>query len=453
MKRIIQYILMLNFAFFGISCSNFLDLKPDQKMAVPKTLAHCELLLNDYSAMNTGYPTLGEMANDDYYLNASDWYSVSEYEDQQTYIWAVDKFNLNNQWQIPYKKVYLSNQILDVLSQLDSKQDAQKYNKVIGAAHFFRAFAFHQVAAIFTLPYQESTASQEMGIPLRMSPDMDYKSVRATLQETYEQIISDYKLAIAYLPVSEVLKGRPYKATAYAGLARVYLDLQNYALAYAYADSCLQLQPELLDYKELDQDEGFPFARFNKEVLFPATGQYSSVLSQYMARVDSNLYLTYELHDYRKTLFFQPNDFDFGTYAFKGSYDNSDAQPFVGLTTSEVYLIRAESAVRTGKVTQALLDINMLLRNRIDANHFTPVAENDPDKLLRIILAERRKELIFRGQRWSDLKRLNQDERFKKTLVRVIDGKEYRLEPNSLKYAHLIPELVISESGMPQNKR
>ena len=117
------------------------------------------------------------------------------------------------------------------------------------------------------------------------------------------------------------------------------------------------------------------------------------------------------------------------------------------------YLIRAESAARAGEVNQALSDINMLLKNRIDPNYFTPVVENDPDKLLRIILAERRKELIFRGQRWSDLKRLNQDERFKKTLVRVIDGEEYRLEPNSLKYAHLIPDLVISESGMTQNKR
>ena len=282
---------------------------------------------------------------------------------------------------------------------------------------------------------------------------MDYKSVRASIKQSYDQIISDYKLAIAYLPSSEILKGRPHKAAAYSGLARVYLDIQEYELAYAYADSCLQLKDELLNYKELDQTAGFPMARFNKEVLFPATGLFSGALGQSFARVDSNLYKLYSSHDYRIAMFFRHNDFDSGTYAFKGSYDNSDAQPFVGLTTSEVYLIRAESAVRTGKVNQALSDINMLLKNRIDANHFSPIAETDPDKLLRIVLEERRKELIFRGQRWSDLKRLNQDDRFKKTLVRVIDGKEYRLEPNSLKYAHLIPELVISESGMAQNKR
>lgn len=453
MKIIILKILIVIAVFVNGSCANFLDLKPDQKMAVPKSLEHCELLLNDYTAMNTGYPTFGEIGNDDYYLNTADWQSISEFEEKQGYIWEANMIILNNQWQNPYKTVYLSNQILDVVRQLDSNQDPQKYSKVLGAAHFFRAFAFHQVATTFTMPYRESTASQEMGIPLRLNPDMDYKSVRASLKESYDQIISDYKVAIAHLPVSEVLKGRPHKAAAYAGLARVYLELQNYALAYTYADSCLHLKTELLNYKELDQNVGFPIARFNKEVLFPATGLYSPVLSQFVARVDSNLYQEYGLYDYRKRLFFQHNDFDFGTYGFKGSYDNSDAQPFVGLTTSEVYLIRSESAVRTGKVNQSLLDINMLLKNRIDANYFTAIVETNPERLLRIILAERRKELIFRGQRWSDLKRLNQDDRFKKTLVRVIDGKEYRLEPNSLKYAHLIPELVISESGMPQNKR
>ncbi|WP_410528150.1 hypothetical protein [Sphingobacterium sp. IITKGP-BTPF85] len=61
--------------------------------------------------------------------------------------------------------------------------------------------------------------------------------------------------------------------------------------------------------------------------------------------------------------------------------------------------------------------------------------------------------MVFRGRRWSDLRRLNLDDRFKKTLKRSIDGQNYILEPNSLKYAHLIPDLVISESGIIQNKR
>lgn len=451
MKFTTLYILLI--LLFATSCSEFLDLKPDQKMAVPKTLEHCELLLNDYGTMNTGYPTLGEIAADDYYLNTADWKSLSNFDEQRTYNWSLEFMTFNTHWQNPYKTVYLSNQILSILSQLDHNNDKVKYEKTLGAAHFFRAFAFHQVASVFTMPYQMTTAQSEMGIPLRLNPDLDYKSTRANLADTYAQIIMDYRHAIRYLPMVETLKGRPSKAAAYAGLARIYLDMQDYDKAYNYADSCLQLKAELLNYKDLKASASLPIARFNAEVLFSATSIFSNTLGQSFARIDRDLYESYSEHDYRKVVYFKQNTSEVGTYAFKGSYDNSVTTPFVGLTTSEVYLIRAESAVRTNKISQALSDLNTLLENRIDPTFFVEVAENDPDRLLRTILKERRKELIFRGRRWSDLRRLNLDERFRKTLIRTIDGKIYSLEPNSLKYAQLIPDLAISESGMTQNKR
>ncbi|MEN5378902.1 RagB/SusD family nutrient uptake outer membrane protein [Sphingobacterium kitahiroshimense] len=451
MKYSIIYPLLV--IIMSSSCSDYLDLKPDQKMAIPKTLEHCELLLNDYSAMNTGYPTLGEVAADDYYLNTSDWKSLSNFDEQHTYNWSLEFMTLNTHWQNPYKTVYLSNQILSILRHLDQNNDKVKYDKTLGAAHFFRAFAFHQIASVFTMPYQVGTAESELGIPLRLSPDLDYKSSRSNLAATYTQIVVDYKQAIRYLPVVETLKGRPAKAAAYAGLARVYLDLQDYDKAYAYADSCLSLKSDLLNYKDLKASASLPIPRFNTEVLFPAIGIFSSPLGQSFARIAPDLYHSFDVHDYRKTVYFKPNSFDVGTYAFKGSYDNSATTPFVGLTTSEVYLIRAESAVRTNNIGQGLRDLNTLLKNRIDPLFIVDVTETDPDLLLRIVLQERRKELVFRGRRWSDLRRLNQDERFRKTINRSIDGQNYTLEPNSLKYAHLIPDLVISESGIPQNKR
>lgn len=435
------------------SCAEFLDLKPDQKMAVPKTLEHADLLLNDYSSMNTGYPNLGEIAADDYYLQPADLSAVEQEDEKLTYTWSATLMTMSTQWQNPYKTVYLSNQALEILEKLDHGSDVATYKQILGSAHFFRAFAFHQIATVFTMPFIAGTANQEMGIPLRLKPALDYKSERSTLEQTYQQIINDYQLAIGNLSKVEVRKGRPHKAAAYAGLARVYLDMQNYAKAYVYADSCLQLKNNLMQYSSRNQSPRFPFDRFNEEVLFPATMLFSYGLDQFIARVDSQLYQMYAENDYRKELYFLHNNSDPGTYGFRGSYDNSSASPFIGLTTSEVYLIRAESAARINRKEQAIRDINTLLSHRIKAAEFIPITESDNDELLRMILDERRKELVFRGQRWSDLKRLNQDMRFKKTLIRVLDGKEYRLEPNSLKYAHLIPELAITESGITQNKR
>ncbi|MNT81080.1 SusD family protein [compost metagenome] len=101
-----------------------------------------------------------------------------------------------------------------------------------------------------------------------------------------------------------------------------------------------------------------------------------------------------------------------------------------------------------------MLAINTLLRSRWDKNlTYTNVAVTNPDVLLPLILQERRKELVFRGRRWSDLKRLNQDRRFQKTLIRKIKGVEYQLLPNSLLYAYRLPEIVIEQAEIPQNKR
>lgn len=451
MKYTILYIPLI--ALFGLGCSDFLELKPDQKMAVPHTLEHADLLLNDYTTLNTNYPSLGEVSADDYYLNDADWNGLTQEDERSTYTWSSQIITMTTQWQNPYKAVYLSNQVLEILGKVDRIVDETKYSKLWGGAHFCRAFAFHQVVSTFTLPYNSATAKNEMGIPLRLDPALDYKSVRSTLEESYQQVIADYKVAIRHLPDREPLNGRPSKAAAYAGLARVYLDMQDYEKAYRYADSSLQINSVLLDYHNHNPSASYPFARFNDEVLFPAISLLARGIGYSYGRIVPQLYNSYDMHDLRKALYFTENTDNEVTYGFKGSYDNSNGFSFVGLTTSEVYLIKAETAIRIGKVNEALSSINTLLKNRIDADYFTPITESDPEALLRLILDERRKELLFRGRRWSDLKRLNQDERFKKTLTRTLDGKIYTLEPNSLKYAHLLPDMVITESGMPQNKR
>ena len=168
-----------------VSCSKFLEEKPDQKMVIPKTLKDAELLLNDYSNFNTGYPVSGEWGTDDYFIAGSYWDELSNPEQKSAYVWADKQYDDVTQWQSPYRVVYLANQVLAMLSDLQELQHEDQYKKVLGTAYFFRAFAFHQVTEVFAPAYSVSTAGTALGIPLRLSADMDITSVRASLAETY----------------------------------------------------------------------------------------------------------------------------------------------------------------------------------------------------------------------------------------------------------------------------
>lgn len=435
------------------SCSNFLEVKPDIKMVIPKNLDDAELLLNDYSTMNTGYPIYGEWSADEYYVSSETFDGLLNFHQRNTYTWMDIVYDDIVQWQRPYKAIFNANQVLEIVKNVQGNSDEARSKNLNGIAYFYRAFAFQQLAEVFAPPYHISTAQFEMGIPLRLQPAIDAPSTRASLQETFDQIIMDYKSAIDRLPVEEEIKGRPSKASAYAGLARTYLYIGNYAKAYDYADSCLQLKADLMDFNILKGTSTLPIAKFNVEVIFAAVSATAGPMSLNNGLVDTILYRSYTDHDLRKSIFFRKNTIPLNSYGYKGSYDNAQANLFVGLTTSEMYLIKAEAATRSRKIDEALQALNKLSEKRFVKNQYIPVTERNATLLLPLILQERQKELVFRGRRWSDLKRLNLDPQFQKTIKREINGVRYQLEPNSRKYAYRLPEIVINNGNLPQNIR
>jgi hypothetical protein len=52
-----------------------------------------------------------------------------------------------------------------------------------------------------------------------------------------------------------------------------------------------------------------------------------------------------------------------------------------------------------------------------------------------------------------DLRRLNKDSRFAKTVLRKLYGITYLLPPNDNRYTFYIPQSVIDISGIQQNQR
>ncbi len=122
------------------------------------------------------------------------------------------------------------------------------------------------------------------------------------------------------------------------------------------------------------------------------------------------------------------------------------------MTTDEVYLIRAECLARLGQKDAALADLNILMKKRWRNTVTYPIiVAADATEALNRILVERRKELLRRGLRWTDLRRLNKEPQYAVTITRVVNGITYTLEPNSYKDTFPIPDDIIAATGMQQN--
>jgi len=311
------------------------------------------------------------------------------------------------------------------------------------------------LAQVFCQVYDDQTSDVALGIPLRHTSDINVSSYRSTVKQVYDDIIEDMTRAAEMLKESNGYASRPNKASAYAALSRIYLSMERYSESAQAATESLSRHSALIDLNTLDVDANFPYSAMNEETLFFACGGGSSLLSPGRGSVVSpELLALFDNSDLRRKSYFRQETS--GQYSFKGNYMGfASGSIFSGLTTSEVLLNRAESYVRLGELSKAREDLNRLLSNRIDKNMYRQVAENDPELLLKLVLDERRKELINRSIRWTDLRRLNKDPKYRKTIVRVLSDKgrvsEYALGPDPENYVFKIPKDVIDLTGMLQN--
>ncbi|MBL1409014.1 RagB/SusD family nutrient uptake outer membrane protein [Sphingobacterium faecale] len=445
MKTLIYIGIVMLFA----SCEKFLDIKPNQRLAIPSQLKDLQALMDDVNLISDNKGgVVGEVSADDYYLPESAWKGLSQEAHRRIYLWEKDNIfmPLSNEWMLSYRSVYSTNVVLDNIQEIiPDKTEQDQWNNIKGQAHFIRARQFFENVLVWSSIYNENTADQDLGIPLRLSQDFNIPSVRPSVRIVYRQVIDDLKQAVDLLPETPLVKTRASKPAAYGLLARVYLAMGRYDSCYHYTDLAMTINSDLIDYRtEIDPSSIQPFKQFNKEVLFDSYISHPNLYAK-NARVDSSLYAMYEASDIRKTAYFTPeND---GSYSFKGYYSIT---LFGGVATDELYLMRAECSARLGNVEQALLDLNALLEKRYIRDAFQPVKQRDPRLLLGIILEERRKELLFSGIRWMDIKRLNRDGANIK-LKRVLGTTGYELLPGSPRFNLTIPEDVISQSGMPQN--
>ena len=429
------------------SCESFLDPKRDQSLVVPNTLTDVRNLL-DNTSIFTRQPVMQILASDDFMASDAGFASMNQFE-QQVYSWSREAYPSNalDEWANGYRKVFYANVALDALISLDSETD--EHRELRGEALFQRSHAYYHLLQQFAPAYQKDGGNELLsGIVLKDSPDINEKAVRSSLQDSYTKVISDLEESVNLLPDSQLPKTRPTKAISYGLLARIYLSTFDFEKAAQAAERALDLYTDRLDFNQIDVNAALPFLPFGKEMVF-----YSETINtdfQFNREVflDTLLLQDYGEGDLRLPAYF--DQVGENRYYFSGKL-TGNALPFGGLSVGELELIASEAYARIGNEEKSLNLLNGLLSRRIDSNVFVPVTIGG-DKLIKRILLERRKELVGRGQRWTDLRRLNQEPGLQVVINRTVNGEKLTLEPKSDIYVFLIPDSEIMATGIEQNR-
>ncbi len=442
------------------SCKKYLDEKAIKTQTIATTVTDAQSLLDDFLGMNyTAPPLVAAFMDDDFYVTDTYFDGGMSTTRQLLIKWDPSAVDFDPNWKVTYQFISQANVALETLDKLkpEEKQGAA-YNLARGGALFFRAFYHHLLAIPYCKAYNAASASTDLGIPYKKKSDINDPTVRLSVKDSYEAMIADLKEAVSILPVSTTTIARPSRVAAFGLLARIYLSMNDYPNALIYSDSALRLNSTLMDYNSFipysPTTTATPFPMGNSEDIFHAVGQGASLFGSENCITDSILYNSYDVNDLRKTLFFATTTVGPNTHCFRGSYEPFSGYPFAGIATDELFLIRAESYARQGNTSAALADLNTLMSYRWKTGTFVNFTAATASDALKIILKERRKELIQRNEiRFSDLKRLNLDPNFAITIRRTIKGVVYSLPPNDLRYQLLLPVSVVQTSGIPQNPR
>lgn len=435
------------------SCTEFLDAKPKQNLVIPSTLDDYQGLLDAEQRGMNSFPVNGMISSDDLFFG-NGLLQRLPFTMTALYFWEKELYIADEEdvnWIIPYGKVFYANVVLDGLADYEPANGAerQRMEELAASARFFRAMGHYEVLMHFAEPYDPDRMDQ-LGIPIRLTSDINQKVKRSTMLESFSQLIADLEAGTQVLEEKSDIPTRPSKWAAHAMLSRVYLNMHRYDLAYEHSKKALEIGNELMDYKTIETDLPYSFEVFNPEVIHHQQQYTTTVTLSADNFVNPELVSLYDSADLRLKFFFEPSGTE-DRLNFRGNY-TGDFYFFGGIATDEVVLNLAESAFRLGEEDEALEAVNYLLEHRMEAG-FEGLSGLSGNNLLLRIVEERRKELVFRTVRWLDLKRYNFYPELQVTLSRNYNDQESILPPGDTRYTFLIPPAEMNLNPLVQNVR
>jgi hypothetical protein len=444
-----KYSFLILLALSFASCKKFLDVTPKGKF-IPKYIKDYEELAANPSFSTNSYAVLERLSDNTYYSDARILAALTS-STTKAYKWQPELYietETDSGWDPMYNNIYNANIILQDVEKLADGTETQR-NEVLGDAHFNRAYAYWSLINIYAKDYEASSAGSDLGVPLLTIPDLEAMPKRATVAAVYDLILKDLLLAKDQLPDVARNVYRNNKTAALALLARVYQSMDNYTEAKQYANLALQKKNTLLDFNTLSFKDplkpyggtnNLPVAYLHPEMISYKATSFANILR--LSSISPDFLNILETKDLRYV-------FNFTNLEINGKpttepyplYLNIDLSFNIGVP--EMMLIAAEAEARGGQVAPALTLLNNLRKKRFKPADYADLTASSADDALKLVIDERRRELFGKGLRWFDMRRLDNDSRFKRNYTRANTGGSYQLTAGSKIFVQQIPPKVL----------
>ncbi|MBR8536692.1 RagB/SusD family nutrient uptake outer membrane protein [Carboxylicivirga sediminis] len=475
MKKILL-LLLLGATF--VACDSFLDEAPEKSSN--KTLETADELDKLFNGVSYSYysdPDFFCTDNFEIPLEVFDELpNTFSFNIIEQYLFNTRIENANDfAWNGRYRTVWLCNYAIKVLNENSITGSEELKKQLKAEAHFLRATEYFALALNYCLHPSEANAN-EPGLPIRTATDFEENLTRASLADTYSFIEADLQEALK-IDVDLEHNWRASTAAVEAFAARYYLYMGQFDKAAQYAASALSVHSDMIDY-----DAEFYTVEDASGIAYPMTNTYYPFRDawlkfwkgQYMNRSLSNphwkslpsqeLLDLYDPQDKRYEMFMVENyllRYGFVENQYVGYIQGGNFGEYIaGASTSEMYLINAETKARKGDIAGAMADVEAVRINRFAAADYAPLAlpANKKDAI-QTVIDERRREMPF-TIRWYDIRRINVDPEVDNITIRrkfyPLDGNQvnleaapidYVIEPGSRLYARPLNEAVVNLSN------
>ena len=439
------------------SCENYLDDVPKGTKS-PTTLADYEAFLRDeYTNHRVDITGASQLLNDQY-VTIANLASYRLYN--ANYMWDenADRIAIKVSDETTYYASYAGIATFNLIIEnaLTSTKATEAEQRVVWAeAKVLRAMNYFNLVNFYAETYVAATASTKLSVPLITSANINAPSKQVTIQELYDFMLNDVKEALPYLPKVSQTALHPNLGAGYAFYSRVYLQMNNYTEALKYADLALAENNKLYDW--------IAFYNANK-TLIETPANYTTFTSPmgynyvenytYRHGTFSNL-TTENSIPVERAQRFEAGDARFlsrwktFTVGAETYYRRtlSGAFNFGGITTVEVYLIKAECLARANQISGALDVLNTVRKTRIFPASYQDISTTDKTTALRAIFRTKNNELTNTLIPFADARRLNAEGVYPVSYSKTANGNTYTLSSNSHLWTMPFPQGATQNPG------